>query len=304
MLFWWQSGFINSYETSLYPYSIFTTFLWVATRHFVIMRSLYSKDTRVTKYQVVIHTSLQENNNSLPIVGDRYSSTRTRNTFASLNMSIQAFDIPSYWYNLSINNDGSLCKLLLLEEWIFLSILLTCGLIHQKVVIGAMTTIIVYDKWKLLITEYKLVNVKINKWKVDVLVRNKLVRRDEYFIRIGNKHYHSYLKASKQYSIGHLPPVINTCHTSRIFLKSITIDISDSISWSEGINNNSLKRNEVQTSNVKIIHISKTIIIDNSPVLWSKYPLLESLAMKTSDLKNKKIKFQGCYERIHLCFRR
>ena len=73
-----------------------------------------------------------------------------------------------------------------------------------------MITIIVYDKWKAFITEYELVNVEINKSKVDILVRNNLVRRDVYFIRIGNKHYPSYIKASKQYSTGPLPPVIST----------------------------------------------------------------------------------------------
>ena len=59
-------------------------------------------------------------------------------------------------------------------------------------------------------TEYELVNIEINLSNVDVLVQNKLVRRDAYFIRIGNKNHHSYLKASKQYSTGHFPPVINT----------------------------------------------------------------------------------------------
>ena len=34
------------------------------------------------------------------------------------------------------------------------------------------------------------------------------------------------------------------------------------------------------------MYISTTIIIDNSPVLSSKYPLLESLSIETSDLKN------------------
>ena len=63
---------------------------------FVIVQSLFSKETRVTKCPTVIHTSLQENNNSLPIVGGRYSSTRTRDVFASLIMSIEAFDPPSY----------------------------------------------------------------------------------------------------------------------------------------------------------------------------------------------------------------
>ena len=83
------------------------------------MRSLYCNDARITKNRLLIHTSLQENNNSLYIVGDRYSSTMTRNVFVSLIMSIQAFDPPSYWYNLLSNNDESLCTLLLLKERIF-----------------------------------------------------------------------------------------------------------------------------------------------------------------------------------------
>ena len=80
-----------------------------------IMQSLFSKDARVIKCPIVTHTSLQETNNSLPIVGDSYSRRRTRHAFASLIMPIEPFHPPSYWYNLSSNNDGSLCKLLLLE---------------------------------------------------------------------------------------------------------------------------------------------------------------------------------------------
>ena len=91
----------------------------MVVKHFVIMQSLISNDTRLTKCPKVTHTNLQENNNSLPIVGDRYTSQRTRHTFTSLIVSIQAFDTLSYWYNLSSNNDGSLCQQLLLEEYIF-----------------------------------------------------------------------------------------------------------------------------------------------------------------------------------------
>ena len=47
-----------------------------------------------------------------------------------------------------------------------------------------------------------------------------------------------------------------------------------------------MKRNEVQTSNVKNTPTSTTVIIDNSPILLSKYPLLESLSIGTSNLKN------------------
>ena len=83
------------------------------------MKSLYSKDSCVTKCRPITHTSLQDDNISLPIVGDRYSCTMTRNAFASLLMQMEAFDHPSYWYTLSSNNKGSLYKLLLLEECIF-----------------------------------------------------------------------------------------------------------------------------------------------------------------------------------------
>ena len=190
-------------------------------RHSVIMQSLYSKDARVTKCRPIIRTSLQDNNNSLHIVGDRYSTTRTRNAFSSLIMSIEDFDPPSYWYNLSNNNDGSLCKLLLLEECIFLSILIKCGLICRKVVRGEMTTIIRNDQWTSFKSEYELVDIEIIKSKVDVLVDSKLRRRYVSFVRIGNKKYPSFLKASKQYNSGHPPPVINTCNISRIFLASI-----------------------------------------------------------------------------------
>ena len=167
-----------------------------------------------------------------------------------------------------------MCKLLLLEECMFISILLKYGLIRQQVVSGDMTTIIVYDKWKSFIAEYELANIEINESKFDILVRNMLVRMDAYFIRNGNKHHPSYLKAYTQYSTDHLSPVINTYHINRIFLEFISIDISHSTSWNECINNNSLKRDKGQTNNVKNIPTSNTTIIINSPVLSTKYPLL------------------------------
>ena len=100
----------------------------------------------MTKCRPITRTSLHDNINSLPIVGDRYSTTITRNAFASLIMSIEAFDPPSYWYNLSSNNDGSLCKLLLLEDCISLSILIKCRLIRQKVVRGDKSTTMLNDQ--------------------------------------------------------------------------------------------------------------------------------------------------------------
>ena len=155
-------------------------------------------------------------------------------------------DPPSYWYNLLSNIDGSLCQLLLLKECIFLSILIKYGLIRRTVVCGEMTTIIRNDQWTSFNSAYELVNSESNKSKVDALIQNKLVRRKILFIRTGNKNYLSFLKASKQYSTGHPPPVINTCLISRIFLEFVTVNISDSVSWNKCINGTSLKRNEVR----------------------------------------------------------
>ena len=109
------------------------------------MQSLLSIDARVRKCPTITRTNLQCSINSLAIVGDRYNSTRTRDTFDSLIISIQVYDSPSYWYNLSSNNEGGVCQLLLLEECIFHSILVKCGLIRLKVVSGEMATIIRND---------------------------------------------------------------------------------------------------------------------------------------------------------------
>ena len=84
-------------------------------------------------------------------------------------MSIQAYDSPSFWYKLLSNNEGSLCQLLLLEECIFHSILVKCGLIRRKVVSGEMETIIRNDIYTFFKSEYEL-DIEINKskklWKV------------------------------------------------------------------------------------------------------------------------------------------
>ena len=95
------------------------------------MQSSYSQDDRVIKYRPITQTNLQGNNISLHIVGDMYLRTRTQNTFATLIMPIENFDHPSYWYNLSRYNDGSLCKLHFLE-FFFSSMLEKCRLISRK----------------------------------------------------------------------------------------------------------------------------------------------------------------------------
>ena len=111
------------------------------------MKSLLFTDARVRKCPITSRTNWKGSINSQAIVGDRYDSTRTRDAFASLIVSIQAYDSPPFWYNLSSNNEGSVCQLFLLEECIFHSILVKCGLIRRKVVSGEMATIIRNDTW-------------------------------------------------------------------------------------------------------------------------------------------------------------
>ena len=123
----------------------------------------------------------------------------------------------------------------------FLSILVKCGLVRRKVVSSEMTTIIWNYQWTSFKSEYEL-DIKIIKSKVDVLFEDNFIRRYVYFIRIGNKNYHSYDKAYKQYKSCHPPPVINTCNISSIFLASIMDEILDSISWNEYINNNNIEK--------------------------------------------------------------
>ena len=43
-----------------------------------------------------------------------------------------------------------------------------------------MTTIVRNDQWTSFKSEYELVNIEVNKSKVDILVENKLVRRNVY----------------------------------------------------------------------------------------------------------------------------
>ena len=66
-----------------------------------------------------------------------------------------------------------MCKLLLLAEYICLSILERCGLIRRKVVRTERTTLIQKNRWISFILEYELIDFEINKSKLDVLIEDK-----------------------------------------------------------------------------------------------------------------------------------
>ena len=83
--------------------------------HFAMISSLSFKDMTVTKCPPFIRTNLSKSNNSLPAVDNKYSFTRAHNVLASLTTSITSLDFPSYWYTLSDNGKGRLCKLFRLK---------------------------------------------------------------------------------------------------------------------------------------------------------------------------------------------
>ena len=114
---------------------------------------------------------------------------------------------------------------------------------------------------------------------MDILVENKLLRRDVSFIRIWNKNYPSHVKASHQYNSSHLPPVTNTCHISCMFLQSITIDVLDSTCWNDYNNINRLNISDDRISKVTDVSIYTNSLIGNLPVLSFKHLLFESFSI-------------------------
>ena len=58
--------------------------------------TLLSKDITVTRCRPIVHTNLFKSNNSPPVVDDKYSFTRARNTLDSLITSIESLEPPSF----------------------------------------------------------------------------------------------------------------------------------------------------------------------------------------------------------------
>ena len=116
----------------------------------------------MTKCRRFVRTKVRQSNITLPIVDDKYSFTRSRIVLVSLITSIESLEPPSYWYNISDNGIGSLCELFKLEEYVFLSIMRTCGLICQKITGGKSLYTIEQVKWDALLSQYELCDVEIS----------------------------------------------------------------------------------------------------------------------------------------------
>ena len=122
--------------------------------------SLSYQDDTVTKCRRFVRTKLRQSNIPLPIVDDKYSFTRARSALVELISSIESLEPPSYWYNISDNGIGSLCELIRLEEYVFLSTMRTYGLIRQKMTNGKSSYIIEHLKWDALLRQYELYDIE------------------------------------------------------------------------------------------------------------------------------------------------
>ena len=108
------------------------------------------------------------------------------------------------------------------------------------------------------------------------------------FIRIGTKSTSSYTKATTQCNLHVLPPLIKMRQLSRNFLNSISINILETIYWSdnETIHDLEMERCKMCNNSPSICSKSSSIPPDNPPILQSKYPILDSDNISTSTLKD------------------
>ena len=71
-------------------------------------------------------------------------------------------------------------------------------------------------------SQYESSNVEIVMYKISGVANNKHLRKNMSFIRIRTKSSFSYIKATKQFNLHILPPLINMHQLSRNFLDSIS----------------------------------------------------------------------------------
>ena len=160
-----------------------------------------------------------------------------------------------------------------------------------------MSTSISRDKRNTFFSQYQLNNVEIAMSKMRI-IDDKLTRKNLTFIRIGTKLSLSYSKPTTQYIYLVLPPVIQMRRLTHLFLNSISIDILDTINWSENKrvsvpttfkNNSSNCSKSTSTSTSTFTSTSTSTLHDNLPNLQSLYPVLDKLNIKNYELDDNPI---------------
>ena len=170
----------------------------------------------------------------------------------------------------------------------FLSILKTCGLIHQKKVNEKIILSTIMVQWISFIRQYELSKVEISKYKVNTATNNKKSRRDMIFIRIGTKSTSSYIKATSQYNHHILPPIIKMCQLSHYILNSVSTKKLEIIHWSE---NERISDPVICKKSPSNSSKSSSTSHDNPPILQSIHPILDKLNINISNLNDKPLDF-------------
>ena len=101
-----------------------------------------------------------------------------------------------------------------------------CGLIRQKLVKGKLTIIMQQYQWVSFKLEHELTNVELNTSKMCESLRSTF-RKNILVDCIGKITNHSFKRASAQYNKDILPLIIKMFQLRRIFLLSISIDITE-----------------------------------------------------------------------------
>ena len=137
------------------------------------------------------------------------------------------------------------------------------------------------DKWNSCLSQYKACDVEISTSKFSIVLDNKNTRKNMIFIRIGTKSSSSYLKATTQYNHQVLPPLIQMHQLSHLFLNSISADILETINWyiNERVSVPVICKNTPSNYSK-----STSTLHDNTPLLQTLYPILDSLDINNSNL--------------------
>ena len=103
------------------------------------------------------------------------------------------------------------------------------------------------------------------------------------FIRIGTKSSSSYLKATTQYNHHVLPPLIQMRQLSHLFLNPISVDILETINCSV---NERVSVPEICKNSPSNCSKYTSTPHDSPPILQTLCPILDSLAINTSNLED------------------
>ena len=137
------------------------------------------------------------------------------------------------------------------------------------------------DQYISFMSQYELSDIKIIVPKISANVGNKRIRKNTTFIRIGTKSSSSYVKATQQFNLRVLPPLIKMHQLSHSFINSIFID-EVCQSKDESKIDSAIERCRMYGKSSLIGSKSAYIPPDNSLVLQSQYHILDYHNINTS----------------------